>query len=982
MSTMDTKIMRHAIAAVGALVALLLAAPAAHADFGIQSVGGAVTMQDGSPAVQAGSHPFQARLVLRLNRHLGGPSFFGVTHLPDGDVKDVSVDLPAGFIGNPTAVPQCDEDVLQSTDLNSQCPAITQVGVALNELNLYENTPLHTPIYNMKPPRGMAAQFAFNIVGVIAHFNIKLRDDGSYGVTIDANYLSQALGVLGSDVRLWGVPSDPAWDAWRVGCLSDGGPTGALCRSQGAVLGAGGTAFLSNPTDCSAGPLTTTVRVRSWQQPEVWQSASFDRDLDGVPMAVEGCAAVPFEPTLQVSGVSSAPDAPTGMDVDLGFGRAGLLGQEGLAPSPLRRAVVTLPEGMTINPAAAGGLQACDDAQLNRLSSAPVSCPEAARIGAVTVKTPLLHETIGGDVYVGSQLSSDPASGDMFRLFLNLVHRERGIDVKLRGGITADPATGRLVATFDNNPQLPVDDIMLQFKSGPRAPLATPATCGDHTIDAQLTSWAGHVVTRHATYTTACTSGLGGFAPTVAAGSADERAGASAPFWLTLNKPDGNSALNGLSLTLPSGLLARVKGNLGTQVGSVKAFAGPGSNPFMLPGQVYLEGPYGDAPFSLKVVVPAKAGPFDLGEVVVRQKIYVDPIDGHVTVVSDPVPTIVKGVPVRLQRLDVSVDKPGFMINPTSCAAKAIGGTLNAVSGQTAPVNVRFQVGDCAALGLKPRLGLTLSGKGQTTDGKHPAVTATLTQPAGQANLKKVRVALPLSLALDPDNANGLCEFVDGSKPDPTCPKASIVGTATATTPILDEPLSGPVYFVKNVRKDPKSGREIRTLPKLVIPLAGQNGVKLTLTGTSAVARDQLVTTFDNIPDAPVSSFKLNIKGGKGGILTVSDADICKSAQIAEQEVDGQNGKQADANVSIQTPSCPTKVLSTKVGKTSVAIKVGGLGAGKVTVTGEGIKKTTRTITKSTVATITAKRANGRLGKVKVSFRATGTKTPKVAYSG
>jgi hypothetical protein len=278
-------------------------------------------------------------------------------------------------------------------------------------------------------------------------------------------------------------------------------------------------------------------------------------------------------------------------------------------------------------------------------------------------------------------------------------------------------------------------------------------------------------------------------------------------------------------------------------------------------------------------------------------------------------------------------------------------------------------------------MALSLSGKGQTTDGKHPAVTANLTQPAGQANLKKVRVALPLSLALDPDNANGLCEFADGSKPTPTCPKASIVGTATAVTPILDEPLSGPVYFVKNIRKDPKSGREIRTLPKLVIPLTGQNGVKLTLTGTSAVENDQLVTTFDNIPDAPVSSFKLNINGGKGGILTVSGdkADICKATQIAEQQVDGQNSKNADADVFIQTPSCPLKVISKKVTAKTMMLKVGGLRAGKVTVTGKGIKKTTKTIAKSTVATITAKRTKGTPGQAKVSFLPKGTKKAETA---
>ncbi|MES1193027.1 MAG: hypothetical protein ABUM26_01795, partial [Solirubrobacterales bacterium] len=326
------------------------------------------------------------------------------------------------------------------------------------------------------------------------------------------------------------------------------------------------------------------------------------------------------------------------------------------------------------------------------------------------------------------------------------------------------------------------------------------------------------------------------------------------------------------------------------------------------------------------------------------------------------------------------VDKAGFMVNPTSCRAQTIAATLGAADGQTAPVTNRFQVGDCASLGLNPSLALTLSGKGQTTDGKHPAVTAELTQQPGQSNLKKVRVALPLALALDPDNANGLCEFADGSKVTPTCPAASIVGSATAVTPILDEPLSGPVYFVKNVRKDPKSGREIRTLPKLVIPLTGQNGVKLTLTGTSDVEDDQLVTTFDNIPDAPVSSFKLNIIGGKGGILTVSDADICKATQVADQQVDGQNGKQADADVFIQTPSCPTKIISKTVTKTTVKLKIGGLGAGKVTVTGRGIKKTTKIINKSTVATITAKRTGkAKPGAFKVKFTKAKAKAAKAA---
>jgi hypothetical protein len=359
----------------------------------------------------------------------------------------------------------------------------------------------------------------------------------------------------------------------------------------------------------------------------------------------------------------------------------------------------------------------------------------------------------------------------------------------------------------------------------------------------------------------------------------------------------------------------------------------------------------------------------------------VDPIDAHVTVDSDPIPTMLLGVPLNIQKINVMVDRPGLMVHPTNCNPMQIAARITSAQGSTADVANRFQIGDCGRLALKPKLGLSLSGKGQSTDGKHPGVDATLTQPPGQSNLKKVRVALPLSLALDPDNANGLCEFADGSKAEPTCPKTSIVGTATATTPILNQPLTGPVYFVKNIRKDPKSGREIRTLPKLVIPLVGPNGLKLTLTGTSAVEDEQLVTTFDQIPDAPVSSFKLTITGGKGGILVVSGdkADICKSTQIAQQQINGQNGKQANADITIQTPACPTKIISKKITPKTVVVKIGGLGAGKVTITGRGIKRTTKTITKATVATITVKRTKARLDKVKVSFLPAGAKKAKTA---
>jgi hypothetical protein len=931
------------------------ALPASADPIGLTGFGGSVTGRDGAPDRQAGAHS-------EVETHFTVKSHIDPQHglVPDANVKDVIVDLPEGLVGNPLSATKCSNDKLAAIP-DGDCPSDAQVGVAKVHYifggGATEQQTDVVGLFNVTPPPGVVARFGFTLLSTTVVLDAKLTATGGYHVAVVSRNTSQGFPVLGFEVTLWGVPADARHDPER------GGPSQLVPRP-----------FVSTPTACPPEPHETTIALNSWQDPGAFAHGAFSSNSFG-PLRTENCEGLPFEPGIELKPTTTAPDAPTGLDVSLRVPQDN--SPDGLATAHLKDAEVTLPDGVSINPGSADGLSACSDVQLGLGGDEPATCPAASKVGTVTVRTPVLDEVLTGGVYVRSQASDDPQSGEMFRVALDVVNEERGVRVKLGGRLFVDSGTGRIRAVFEDNPQVPVSSIELAFKSGPRAPLAAPASCGSASYQARLVAWSGRVAGRSSAFDVDCSSALGAFSPGFSAGVETPTAGGFSPFALALSKPDGNTPLTGLSMDLPRGLVAQLKGNLGAQVGTVKVFAGPGTNPFVLPGGVFLEGAYGDAPFSLKAVVPAKAGPFDLGEVVVRQKVYVDPIDAHVTVVSDPLPTIVKGVPARLQRVEVNVDKAGFMINPTSCDPTEIKGTLSSAIGQSVPVTNRFQVGDCSALVLKPNLGLTLSGKGQTTDGKHPAIAATVSQPAGQANLKKVRVMLPLSLALDQDNANGLCEFVDGSKVTPTCPKSSIVGTATATTPILNEPLSGPVYFVKNQRTVAKTGRQRATLPKLVIPLVGENGLKLTLTGTSDVEDDHLVTTFDNIPDAPVSSFKLNINGGKGGILAVSGADICKSTQVAEQQVDGQNNKAADADVFIQTPSCPLKVLSKKVGKRSVAIKVGGLHAGKLTVTGKGIKKSTKKISKSTVATITVKRTKGHLGKVKVSFTAAGSKKAK-----
>jgi hypothetical protein len=760
-----------------------------------------------------------------------------------------------------------------------------------------------------------------------------------------------------------------------------------------------------NPTDCDTTPVTT-LHATSYGGHEVTAQAESPKPT--------GCDQLTFKPAIKLTPDTTAPDAPAGLGVELTFPQND--DPDGLATPALRTAVVNLPEGMTINPGAADGLTACSDAQSAIGTEDAASCPESAKIGTVAVDVPALRKPLNGALYVGSQQSGDPASGKMFRFFL--AANDQGVRLKLEGAVRADPVTGQLRATFASNPQVPVSAIRLAFKGGPRAVLVNPSTCGPKTATAHLVSWGGPAADLQSTFAIDCAPGLGGFSPSFAAGVTDPTAGTSSPFTLGITKPDGNAALDGLRLELPEGLLADIKDNLGTRVGTATVAAGPGSNPYSLSGPVVLEGAYGDAPYSLRVTVPAKAGPFDLGDVVVRQKIYVDPRDAHVTVVSDPLPTIVKGVPVRLQKLNVTVDKPGFMRNPTSCAEKSIGGVLHSVAGSTAQVMSRFQVGGCEGLALQPKLGLTLTGRGQTTasksaarsakvkrakkaaatpkslgltDGGHPDLDAHLTMPSGGSNLKKATVTLPLTLALDPDNANGLCEPADAAAN--TCPATSIVGNVTANSPILPDPLTGPVYFVRGERTDAKSGRVIKTLPKLYVPLTG-NGVRVDLHANSDVnSLGQLVTTFDNIPDAPVSDFQLHIAGGAHGILVVTlKAGLCAAGaddRVGSQDFAGQNGKLVIDEIRTAS-NCPFAISRSSHTTDALKLSISGVPLGKITASGNGVRSASRTISNDdniadlslplskTVRAKLAKGANVKV-KVRVSYKPKGaTKTKKI----
>ena len=799
MSRHHPRVARALLAASVTVVVLAAGAVPAQAEFGVRTFDGGTfgppppgddPFASGPAFTQAGGHPYEGWTAFEMNRVVKSD---GLLTADGGNIRNVTIDLPPGLIGNPTAVPQCPKtrriaftaDKDRGTDPAELCAPASVVGVAFIEIAAEGGQVAHHPalVFNMEPPPGVAAQFAFNYLSAQADIFATVRANGEYAVRVQTRNAVNTVPVLGVRVALWGDPADPVHDVQRCVAISEAViEDGIPPRCDSVLGGEPGTpfgpnpfpghlprkAFLTLPTSCTPPGVgvETKLNVESWDSTSAPADASFishlppgyhpddestwDPSTWGPPQGPTGCDELPFNPSFSAQPDSALADSPTGLRVNLGFPQDGLDDPEGLATAHLRDARVTLPEGMTINPSAANGLAACTDAQVGFNSVSPVQCPDASKIATVTATTPVLEEQLTGAVYIGSQLSDDPESGDMFRIVLTLQNAERGIFVKLLGKVRADADTGRLETTFQGNPQLPVSAISLRFKEGPRAPLAMPPDCGTKTVNASLSSWAGHLVQRSDSFNIACTPDLGSFAPSFEAGTMNPTGGAFSPFAVRINRPDRQGYMSGLTIEMPPGLIGKLKdvpqcpddqaaaGTCGieSRVGTTTVGAGPGTNPFYIDGSVSLTGPYKGAPFGLSAAVRVIAGPFDLGMVVVRQAIFVDPIDAHITVVSDPLPTIVKGVPVRLRSIAVDVNRPGFTINPTSCGPKQIKATLVSTTGAVHHATQHFQAGDCQALPFRPKLAMRLTGRGQTTDGKHPGLRTVVTQAPGQANLR------------------------------------------------------------------------------------------------------------------------------------------------------------------------------------------------------------------------------------------------------
>ena len=896
---------------------------------GTAGIDGSITNADGSTDTQAGSHPYQLSINMAFpgtfnSTFAGNPNAFGLQ--ADGHVRDVTAELPPGLVVNPNATTvRCTEDQLES-DLNGGgCPVASQVGTVALAPDLFGNAPGYGsyPLYNMVPPNGVPAEFGFDALGLgfYEHLMGGVQTGAGYGLTATASDIIAKVPILGLNVTLWGNPSDPSHDNTRGECGH------LICSSGGTSVPASTTPLLTMPSACS-GPLTFSVSADSWENPGSFVTDSFQtHDGQGQPVGVTGCDKLAFNPQITVQPDTTVADSPSGLNVDLQVPQNG--GVNTLATANLKEAVVTLPQGVSVNPASANGLGACTPAQIGINNANAPTCPDSSKVGSVEIDTPLLPDPLTGGIYVAQQ-DNNPFNS---LLAIYVTAQADGVWIKLAGHVVADPLTGQLTTTFDNNPQLPFTDFKLSFFGGSDAVLATPASCGTFSSGSMLSSWAGGPAASSSD-SFAINSGCGGgFAPSFMASSQNPQAGAFSPFVLSFSRPDGAQALAGLSVQLPLGMLAKLAGvqecsdaqlavaksmsgtgeqanpscPAGSQVGTVITSSGAGPDPISLTGTAYLTGPYKGAPYGIAVVVPAVAGPYDLGTVVVRQALDINPTTAQVTDVSDPLPTILQGIPLRIRSVEVDLNRPGFTINPTSCEPSSVTGTLTSAGGLTYNGNSHFQVGGCQDIGFSPKLKIGLSGKGQTKSGDHPTLTATLTDRSGQANIRSAKVTLPLAMALDPNNSNHVCNYsvalaVHGGAVG--CPESTIVGTATADTPLLSKPLTGKVYLVQGIRFG-KNGQRIHTLPSLLVPLRGQ--IALDLRARSSVnGAGALVTTFSTIPDAPVSKFTLKITGGKKGLLVITGRGrtICGKPQVASENLGAQSGKRMVGNDTLTTP-CP-----------------------------------------------------------------------------
>jgi hypothetical protein len=901
---------------------------------------------------QAGGHPDgqsgSADSLTGVVRFASEPTEAGLNFAPTRDVKDVVVSLPPGLVGDPMAVPRCSLTQLLGT--GEHCPADTQIGVARVQLG---TTELLGPVVNVTPESGQSAEFGIENMERLVFLETAhlVRTAQGYGFTLVSKDIPLA-GVTEVEQTIWGVPGDPIHDPQRGLFCQQDGIGSPLCLqndkerkapgSGGLPFGLEPVPFLTMPTDCAAGHETGELRADSWEEPGVLRE---NQKYEGyVERAAEeslptlaaggftGCDLLKFEPGIEVRPETLLADEPVELGVNIEVPQTER--PEANATPHLRKAIVTLPEGMSISPGVVDGIQACDESgpqginftgpeseevDLNgELQLAPGHCPDASTLGTVEAITPLLPAPVKGHVYLARPgcggpgeracTEQDVLDGNLYKLYLEFggtgEFAKAGIQIKVRADVQVNPATGQLTTIVEENPQTPFSEVRIRLNGGPRSPIDDPATCGRADTTTDFTPWSGPGRTPEGVLmpgTPDATpssfvevfgcSDPSGLAPSFLAGVVTPQSGQFSSFTLDLARQDREQYVTGVQLHTPPGLLAMLSSvplcgeadaNAGacpeaSKVGTTRVASGAGSHPFEIEGGIYLTGPYAGAPFGLSIVTHVVAGPFNLGVVVVRARIDIDRSGSTATITTDEggphaIPQIVFGVPVRLRRLTVDIDRPGFMLNPTNCSEQRVTADIVGSQGAVARVSSPFAVGGCRGLAFKPVFAA--STKGRTSRSRGASLDTRLRYPPGalgnDANIASVKVSLPKQLPSRLNTLQKACPAATFEADPAACPRTSIVGIVRATTPVLPVGLIGPVYFVSH-------GGE--AFPSLILVLQG-DGVRVDLVGTTFISkRGMTSSTFKSVPDVPVDTFELFLPQGPYSALA-ANGDLCKVGGI------------------------------------------------------------------------------------------------------
>ena len=894
--------MRRRWAPCAILLAVSLAAvlpAAAQADFGIEAFDATLLAEGGGPATEAGSHPVSLELSIGL-AHAGA--------FAEGDLRDLEMDLPPGLLVNPNAVPYCSQaDFLtprsspwEASLSGESCPDNTQVGTVTVDSSFAGGESRTFGIFNLAPPPGAPVELAANPYGAPLIFVPRVRQgEGDYGFTLQARDVSQLVSISSLRLSLWGSPWALLHNDRRGNCLNEEEPSFGWAKcSVGRPFKTPSRAYLTLPSTCED-PLSFDARAVSWQGASTSASSQ-------VP-TLEDCRTLAFEPRAGAVLINPRTSSPSGYRFEIAVDTSGVTAPGLRAPAPVRRAFIRLPEGVTINPAVGSGLGVCTPAQYEAetaTSPAGAGCPNQAKIGDFTVRSPVVAGALEGSIYLAAPFQNP--SGGLLAIYLVAKNPQRGFRVKVAGSLNADPVTGRLTADFDRLPQLPYSQLVFFFREGQRSPLATPAGCGSYSTAAELTSWSDPALVARASLPLSVAAGIGGgpcphgsppFAPGVAGGSLNSQAGAYAPFYLHLTRRDGEAEITSYSATFPPGLLGKLAGvplcpeaaiaaaasrsglaerespacPQASKIG--RTYSGYGVGPVLsyAPGNLYLAGPYHGAQVSVVAIDSALVGPFDLGTIVIRSAIRIDATTAQARIDSggsDPIPHILDGIPIHLRDVRVYIDRPGFTLNPTSCDPEAISSTLtgSAVAlGLPGPdveatSSAPYQAFNCGALGFRPRISLRMRGPHRRA--QRPSLRVVVRPRSGNANIGAAAVTLPASIFLNQAHIRSVC-----TRPHlaaDRCPPNSAYGEAAAFTPLLDQPLRGKAYLVSSDN----------LLPDLVFALRGE-GFAVNLAGRIDSAKGgRLRATYASVPDAPVSRFVVRMFGGKRGILENGD-DLC-----------------------------------------------------------------------------------------------------------